>query len=168
MTMTALKMPPKTKVYEALSALADGRVRIKGPNEAAVVSSGGDRTYSVRWSDDMRVISSNDNASYWQGYMGYPVVAVLLALGKVGFDAEAAKSLAGIPWRQVNDRFKRDYAKAVDFVLEELAAKGHDRAAIVREVESIYGQLAELRLERGPRTEPPPKAPRQRRPDEPV
>lgn len=31
MTMTAWKMPPKAKIYEALSALADGRVRIKGP-----------------------------------------------------------------------------------------------------------------------------------------
>lgn len=105
----------------------------------------------------MKRIRSNDNASYWQGYAGYPVVAVLLALGRIDFNAEIAKSLAGVPWKRINDRFKRDYDKAVDCVLEELEAKGVDKAAVIQQVESIYAQLAALKIERGPRTTLPPK-----------
>jgi len=47
--MAEWKMPPKAKVYDALSAVADRRVLMKGPNEAEVVSSSGDRTYTVRF-----------------------------------------------------------------------------------------------------------------------
>ena len=31
-------------------------------------------------------ITANDNASYWQGYLGYPAVAVLLAIGALHAD----------------------------------------------------------------------------------
>lgn len=150
-------MPPKAKIYEALSATADGRVHVRSPNEAGVTSSVADKEYSVQWSDDMKRIGSNDNASYWQGYAGYPIIAVLLATGKIDFDAKIAKSLAGVPWKRINDRFKRDYDKAVDCVLEELEAKGVDKAAVIQQVESIYAQLAALKIERGPRTTLPPK-----------
>lgn len=41
--MADWKMPPKAKVYEALSALADKRVHITGPGQAEVLSSTGDK-----------------------------------------------------------------------------------------------------------------------------
>jgi len=44
--MPPWKMPPIAKVYEALSALEDGRVRILEPGRAEVVSSSGDKIYS--------------------------------------------------------------------------------------------------------------------------
>ena len=147
--MVEWKMPPKAKVFEALSAVADGRVHLKGPNKAEVSSSTGDRTYTVRWSDDMKRISSNDNASHWQGYTGYPIIAVLLVLGKLDFEMETALLLAGVPWKRINDAFKRDYAMAVDHVLQEVEIKGGNQASIVHEVDSIYKQLAALKLERG-------------------
>ena len=149
--MTTWKMPPKAKIYEALSAVADGRVHRKGANEAEVVSSGGDKTYRVRWSDDMGSMDSNDHASRWQGYTGYPIVAVLLALGKITFDSETAGLLAGVPWKRVNDESKRDYEKAVDHVLRDVEAQGGNRAAIVAQADRIYEQLAALKLERGAR-----------------
>lgn len=147
--MPAWKMPPKAKIYEALSAVADGRVHLKGANEAEVASSTGERTYTVRWSTDVRHITSNDNASHWQGYTGYPIIAVLLFLGKIDYERKTAKLLAGVPWKLLNDSFKRDYTKAVDHVLKEVEARGGDRTAIVREVENIFSQLAGLGLERG-------------------
>jgi hypothetical protein len=90
-------MPPVAKVYEALSATADGRVRITASGRAEVVSSEGDKTYTVEWSEDGRLFSSNDNASYWQGYAGYPIVAVLLATGRIPYDPLVAGLLAGVP-----------------------------------------------------------------------
>jgi hypothetical protein len=152
--MTQWKMPPEAKVYEALSALVDGRVRILAPGRAEVVSSSGDKIYSVEWSEDGRRISSNDNASTWQGYAGYPIIAVLLATGRISCDPAVAGPLAGVPWHELNERFKRDYSAAVEGVLQEIERRGGDRKAIELEAQVIYRQLEELRLERGPRRAP--------------
>lgn len=151
-------LPPKAKIYEALTAVADGRVRQTGPTEAEVVSSGRDRTYRVCWSPDGRRFSSDDNASYWQGYMGYPIVAVLMVLGHVPYQAAMASTLAGLPWHEINRQFRRDYDRAVHAVLEELQARGYPWETVVREVDQIYEALRKLALERGPRPPRPAQA----------
>ena len=127
--MTHWKLPPPAKVYEAFSALADGRVRIEEPGRATVRSSAGDRTYTVAWTGDLEAVTSNDNASYWQGYLGYPIVAVLIAEGKAHADEAVTRALAGIPWKELNASFKRDYAAAVAHVLEELRHAGRTAGA---------------------------------------
>jgi hypothetical protein len=94
--MLPWKLPPKAKIYEALSAVAESRVRIGDGNTATVLSSAGDKAYMVRWNPELTRISSNDNASFYQGYMGYPIVAVLMLIGKLRFSREVASHLAGI------------------------------------------------------------------------
>jgi hypothetical protein len=153
--MTQWKMPPVAKVYEALSALADGRVRITRPGRAEVISSTGDKTYSVTWSDDGRQISSSDNASIWQGYTGYPIIAVLLATGRIPYNEAIGSQLAGVPWHDLNERFRRDYDAAVESVLQEIQRRSGAREAVVSQVDAIYRQLESLGLERGPRRAPP-------------
>jgi hypothetical protein len=149
-------MPPRAKIYEALTAVADQRVDVTGPVTARVVSSSRDKTYDVEWSEDWRAVTANDNASHWQGYIGYPIIAVLLLLGRLSCNGRIAALLAGIPWKAVNDRFKRDYDKAIDHVLGQMEADGGSRAEIEQEVERIYGQLASLGLQRTqPRRRPP-------------
>ena len=69
------KLPPLEKVFEAYSAIADGRVAVDG-QEARVRSSDGAKEYTVTWDGD--VYASDDSTTYWQGYAGYPVLAVLL------------------------------------------------------------------------------------------
>ncbi len=151
-------MPPKAKVYEALSAVADQRVAITGPLTAQVQSSTRDRTYDVKWSEDLHDITSNDNASYWQGYMGYPIIAVLMKLGKLSFNPDVARQLAGVPWKVINHKFKRDYEKAVSYVLDQVEEKGGNRTEITQEVEKIYDQLGHLWLQRAKRGKRPPKS----------
>ena len=155
--MAAWKMPPKAKVYEALSAVADRRVTLTGPTTAQVVSSSRDKAYDVTWSADMRRITSNDNASYWQGYIGYPIIAVLLKTSTIPFSPYIAGLLAGIPWKQVNDQFMRDYNKAVNHVLDQIEAKGGNRSQIIKEVERIYQALVSLALERDQQRRPQPQ-----------
>ena len=82
-----VKMPPIEKIHEAYSAIADGRITIK-EEEAEVVSSDLSKIYVVRWKDG--VYSSNDNASYWKGYAGYPIIAVLMLQKKLSLDKEIA------------------------------------------------------------------------------
>jgi hypothetical protein len=137
------KMPPKAKVYEALSAVVDGRVFLQSACEASVTSSSGNKAYVVRWNDDFTGISSNDNASFYQGYIGYPIIAVLLKTGTLKADLDSSEKLKGIPWKKINDQFKRNYDKAVDFVLDEAQITEQERM-----VDKIYHQLSELKLSR--------------------
>jgi hypothetical protein len=155
--MTAWKLPPRAKVFEALSAVADGRVRITGPRSATVVSSGGDKTYDVEWSEDGTTISSNDNASYWQGYLGYPALAVLLERGELQAGEDVVRALAGVPWHDLNERFKRDYDAAVAHVLAELPDGAPGPEVIERAVDQVMEQLAALDLERAGRGKRPPR-----------
>ena len=156
--MTRWKLPPAAKVYEAFSAVADGRVHATGPGSAEVESSARDRTYTVEWTADPHTVTANDSASYWQGYLGYPIVAVLLARGELRADAQIVEQLGGVPWHELNARFKRDYDKAVDAVLAGLAWQGADRARIEAEVAGVMAQLATLELQRTGRGRRPPKA----------
>ncbi len=149
MTSTAKwDIPPKAKVYEALSAVADGRVTLGQECKAKVVSSSLDKSYDVSWSDDKRAFFSNDNASFWQGYLGYPIIAVLLSLKVIPFDESIAKALAGIPWKKLNTKFKRDYEKAVDHVLSNLQTASVAREDIEQEVQRIHEAIKCLELEK--------------------
>lgn len=142
--MTKWAMPPIAKVYEALSAVADGRVTLTGETTAEVLSSEQDKTYTVKWDADSPAITSNDNATRWQGYIGYPIIAALLQTGRIPFDRGAADALAGVPWHALNQQYKRDYDAAVAEVLSGVA----DADAIRREAARIYATLAALELER--------------------
>ena len=74
--MALSKLPPISKVYEALSAVADNRVFLY-ETEAYVISSDHSKVYTVRFQD--MVYSSNDRATSWQHYPGYPIIAVLIS-----------------------------------------------------------------------------------------
>jgi hypothetical protein len=155
--MTLWKLPPPAKVYEAFSALADSRVRLGEPGRAEVTSSAGDKTYTVEWTGEFESVTANDNASYWQGYLGYPIIAVLIAAGRVQADETAIKALAGIDWHTLNERFRRDYEAAVSCVLDGLDERGEDPVDVVREVGRVMDQLEALKLERGSRSRRPPR-----------
>jgi hypothetical protein len=152
-------MPPLIKVYEALGALGDGRVRIVDSRRALVTSSDGSKTYEVETSEDGREISSNDNASYWQGYLGYPAIAVLLARGLYRPPANVTDALAGIPWKTLNRKFKNDYAKTLAEVDKELEQSGHDPDAVRSEAESVLSFIRKLVPVRAKRSRPPAETP---------
>ena len=155
MSAIAWKMPPLVKVYEAMGALGDGRVEMKGTWGALVTSSEGNKTYQVEISGDFRQISSNDNASYWQGYLGYPAVAALLQLGLYRAPANVIDALAGIAWKQINRRLRNDYAKTIKEVDRIIEQNGHDPDAVRAEAEAIMDALKKLAPVRGVRKPPP-------------
>ena len=159
MAVKKWQMPPPIKVYEAIGAIGDGRVRAIGdrdaPNAWEISSSDGVKTYRVEVSADGREISSNDNASYWQGYLGYPAIAVLMARGTLRASGDATRMLAGIPWKELNRRFKNDYARTTGEVARIVAERGGDFDAIRTETNAILDALAVLAPERGARRRPP-------------
>lgn len=115
-----MKMPPEQKILEAYSAIADKRITMKG-QEAECVSSDGTKTYVIAWDGD--TYASSDNATYWQGYPGYPVLAVLLLQGRLTYDESLVSKMAGIPWKKLNDLHKRDYKAAAEEGMKDIPEK---------------------------------------------
>jgi hypothetical protein len=155
MATSAWKMPPIIKVYEALGALGDGRVHIADRGKAQVTSSEGDKIYEVETSDDLREVSSNDNASYWQGYLGYPGIAVMLARGFHRPPANVIDALAGIPWKELNRKYRNDYAKTLAEVERVVTRSGHDPDAVRVAADAILEALRAFKPVRGARRRPP-------------
>jgi hypothetical protein len=150
------KMPPVAKIYEALGALGDRRVQVEDDRHATVISSDGRRKYRVEISADWRTISSNDNASYWQGYLGYPAIAVLLLHGLCDVRKETINALTGISWNELNRRFHNDYTRTIDEVKRRAEDRGFDSRLIAQEAEMVLTKLAEFAPLRGSRRRPAP------------
>ena len=148
-------MPPLAKVYEALGAIGDGRVRIEDGRRAFVTSSEGTKTYEVESSDDGAEISSNDNASFWQGYLGYPAIAVMIARGLIAADKTAVRALAGVPWKELNARYRNDYDRTLEDVMQRAAASGYDPAAIRTAAAAVLEAVRALAPRKGQRRRPP-------------
>jgi len=142
------KLPPIEKVYEAYSAIADGRITMH-ENHAIVSSSDRSKEYTVTWDGD--AYASDDNATYWQGYPGYPVLAVLMLQGRVPLDTETAALFRGINWKQLNAKFKRDYAKAAAAAMENIDCGPGEKEKIAAEVRGVYEAIAllDIQVKRG-------------------
>ena len=135
------KMPPIEKIHEALSAIADGRVTM-GEDRATVRSSGSGKEYTVTWRDN--VYTSSDNATYWQLYHGYPIIAVLLLKGRLPLDKDIVAGFAGVDWTALNDKHKRKYAAAAAEVMAGLEETGADVGYIGTCINKIYEALDSL------------------------
>lgn len=141
--MMAVKLPPIEKIHEAYSAIADDRITLED-TQAVVLSSDNAKKYIVKWEDD--TYSSNDNASYWKGYLGYPIIAVLMLQGKLSFDRGIAEHFKGINWKKLNTEHKNKYSEAVGQVMDELKKSGTDCDRINAEINKVYEEIAQLTI----------------------
>lgn len=137
------KVPPEIKVYEALGAIADARIEMKN-NTAKVVSSSRGKVYEVMYDADRQAIASNDNGSYWQGYLGYPAIAFLMKIGLLQYDGVVAEQFKGIAWKDINTTFKNDFAKTEIYLQERLGK--NDWAKAQKLASEVLGQIKQLSL----------------------
>ncbi|MGI5899987.1 MAG: hypothetical protein ACOX8S_08730 [Christensenellales bacterium] len=143
------KLPPIEKVYEAYSAIADGRVKLF-EDGAKVISSGGDKEYDVKWGRGEQgndVYFSNDNASYWQGYAGYPVIAVLMLKGKLPLDKSIMAMFKGANWAELNASHRQNYSKAVQALLQQRNYGDEEAGRARLEAERVHKALSELDID---------------------
>lgn len=134
------KLPPKEKIIEAWTAIADHHVDM-GQDHATVLSSNGEKRYTVSWDAD--TYTSNDNATYWRGYAGYPIIAVLMLQGRVPLDTTMADRFADVDWNAINKLNKGKYAAAVAQVVTD---RGLDPTRVDKAVATAYDVLAQLPL----------------------
>ncbi len=140
------KLPPVEKAYEAFSAIGDGRVEMH--EEYAIIrSSDASKQYTVEW--DGNKYMSDDSATFWQGYPGYPVIAVLMLQGRLPMDEDVCRKMKGIAWKTINDAHKRNYSAALDEVMKDLEACGTDTSDVRKLADIVNEQLALLDIETG-------------------
>lgn len=145
--------PPVIKIYEALGAIADKRVEIAG-NTAKVYSSSGNKFYGVSYDPANNAIMANDNGSYWKGYLGYPSIAFLLKIGLLDLRPDLADLLKGIKWKDINQRFKNDFAKTLSHIESLFSAT--DKEALAEYVQEIDEKIKHVGLNvLGNKTVPP-------------
>lgn len=139
------KLPPRIKIMEALGAIADGRIKLLSQSRAEVTSSDGTRKYEVRWDPSTNSIISTDNGSMFRGYIGYPAIAFLMIQGVLPYDAYLGNKLAGIPWRKLNERYRK-----YELVMEEILKKWNrkDRERLEKYITWIMRMLREMKLKK--------------------
>jgi hypothetical protein len=140
-----LRMPPRIKILEAAGAVADGRIMRLGDKTFKVVSSEGDRTYTVYVDLEKGEACSTDNGTTYRNYVGYPIISSLFVLGKLPYDAEIGKSLTKIDWRYLNETLK-NYALVEEKVKEIAKGRGVAPELIDKYVDEVYTQLRKMKL----------------------
>ncbi|OGD61031.1 hypothetical protein A3A71_02220 [Candidatus Berkelbacteria bacterium RIFCSPLOWO2_01_FULL_50_28] len=150
------KNPPVIKIYEALGAVADERLEINGDN-AKVRSSSGGKFYDVVYEPETNSITSNDNGSYWRGYLGYPMIAFLMATKKLPYNERVAVSLKGVAWKDINTKFKNDFAKTEEFIRSEIAKRGGKLDELDGYLSLTMAKINELELNKLKSTAKPPQ-----------
>lgn len=140
--MNTWKVPPAIKVYEALGAVAGGRIQLYD-DHAEVFSSDARKKYTVIFDLSKKIISANDNGSYWQKYLGYPSIAVLMVKNIIPYDSKIAKGLKNIPWKIWNDEYHQDYSKTIERVHKKLEKLGVGTLRVQKDVENILEFLRE-------------------------
>ncbi len=139
---TMVKLPPIEKIPEAYSAIEDERVSLS-ENYALVKSSNKEKEYLIKWKDN--VYYSNDNSTYWQGYPGYPIIAVLMLQGKLSLNKEIIKYFKNVNWNKLNSDNKRDYHASLEQVLANIG--DDDKNKIYDEIDKVFEEIKDLDIE---------------------
>ncbi|MFQ9179624.1 MAG: hypothetical protein ACLR3C_06670 [Eggerthella lenta] len=147
------KLPPIEKVYEAWSAVADGRVALH-PDErrAAIASSNGAKTYTVAWNETARRTRRTTTPRTGKAMLA---TSSPCSCCKAGFRSTALQPTGSRRWTtDLNERCKRDYAAAVRAVVDErsldavrveaAARKAFDALGARHRRQTGVGQTAEV------------------------
>ena len=148
---TLRKLPPKLKIYEALWAIADERIKIDGilAYQGTVYSaSSKGKSYTISYNPDTNIVSSNDNGSVHQGYLGYPIIAFFLKNWKLNYNTEILPMLKNIDRIEIKQQVNKSHEESLRVLLGKLFQQGFDVDVLVRECENIYQQLEKLQLQK--------------------
>ena len=142
------KTPKKEKVFEAITAVVDKRIKYADGNRAQVYSSDRSKFYNLYWSDSYDSFFSDDNASKWQNTLGYPILAILLDRGAIGADVSGLTLFSDVNWSELNKKHKRDYAAAVQEVLQDRVKDENQKADLLKKVDDVFAEVESLNIEK--------------------
>ena len=126
-----------SKVYEAYTALSDNRVEKINDSLYLVASSDSTKKYTVKREEDL--FSSNDNATRWQHYAGYPILAARMYENRISYPNDILLLRKNICWKKENTKFKNDYGKAIEDVLASYSEE--DKEKIQKAIEETLEDI---------------------------
>ncbi|MFW5703067.1 MAG: hypothetical protein ACOCXP_03840 [Candidatus Dojkabacteria bacterium] len=144
-------------VYEALSAIADGRIELLGDNKARCTSTSRGKFYEIEYDPETNAIMSNDNMAYYVDEVSYPMVAMLIKLGELEIGEDLLKYFEGIKWKDINQRNKNNYMKSVKEFLDGIDSNSK-REEVQTECRRIYDEVCKMKLQKLGKKKLPPKA----------
>ncbi len=128
-------------IYEALSAIADGRVELVGENKAKCTSTSKGKFYEIEVELESNSIMSNDNMAFYVEEFSYPMIALLILKDVYRYDKDILPHFKDIKWKDINQKNKNNYMKSVGEVLENLKVNGVDTENIKIEIDRIYKEI---------------------------
>lgn len=138
-------IPPQIKILEAWGCLGDKRITITD-NTAKAYSSSGNKYYEVSYDPESNAIASNDNGSYWQGYLGYPAISFLMHKNVLPLNEKLVSALSGIHWKDINTKFKNDFNKTESYVRDILTKASFDNKYVDVEIEKVIKAIENLKI----------------------
>ena len=74
------------------------------------------------------------------------MIALLMLKGKIPYDPKLLDMLKGIYWKDINQKFKNDFDKGIEFVLTDLKSKDADVDFIRSKTGNIHQVACRLQL----------------------
>ena len=148
--MKERKLPPKVKVIEALSAIADERIIIEdllSKEWKCNSASSPWKTYKILYNEKENTISSNDSGSTNQGFLWYPAIAFLLKIWKLKYDESILEIMKDINRADIKEKVHKDYESSYRLVLWNLHMQWYNVDYFISQVEYIYDQIPDLHLQ---------------------
>lgn len=147
--MKERKLPPKIKIIEALSAVADNRVIIQDllSNEWRCDSASSPwKSYKILYNEKENSIISNDSWSTNQWFLWYPAIAFLLKIWKLKYDETVLEMIKDINRIDIKEKVRKDYEWMFRLISWNLHMKWYNVDDFITQVEYIYIQISELHL----------------------
>ena len=147
--MKERKLPPKVKVIEALSAVADERIIIEdllSKEWKCKSASSPWKTYKILYNEKENTISSNDSLSINQWFLWYPAIAFLLKIWKIKYDERILEMMKNINRIDIKEKVRKDYESMFRLVLWNLHMQLFNVDYFISQIEYIYDQISELHL----------------------
>lgn len=147
--MKERRLPPKVKIIEALSAVADERIIVDDllTSEGKCFSASNQwKIYEIHYNDEENTISSNDNWSIEQQFLWYPSIAFILKIWKIKYDESILEIMENIDWLKMKEQVNKDHESLYRLVLWNFHMAWYNVDYFVSQVEYIYDQISELHL----------------------
>lgn len=149
--MTERKLPPKVKIIEALSAVADERIIFEdllSKEWKCNSASSPWKAYRILYNEKENTISSNDSLSINQWFLWYPAIAFLLKTWKLKYDERILEMMKDINRVDIKEKVRKDYESMFRLILWNLHMQWFNVDYFISQVDYIYNQISELHLKR--------------------
>ncbi len=148
--MKERKLPPKVKIIEALSVVADERITIEdllSKEWKCISSSTPWKVYKIIYNEKENQISSNDSWSMNQGFLWYPAIAFLLKIWKLKYEEPILEMVKDTDWIKIKWLVHKDYESSYRLILWNLHMQWYNVDYFISQIENIYNKISQLHLE---------------------